>query len=80
MLCNARVFIGGSGFKQDQKQDYESSAHDPTIMMYWREFSKSREVVLLPKGVLNYYKLLLTKEVNQNKMYEALPSIQQDIL
>lgn len=49
-------------------------------MMYWREFSKSREVVLLPKGVLNYYKLLLTKEVNQNKMYEALPSIQQDIL
>ena len=79
VLCNTSVLIVGAVVsskiktKSYTKRDQlASSAHDPTIVMYWRvllqEFSKLRKVMLLPKGFLNYC-VLPKKQNSQNKAY-----------
>lgn len=79
VLCNTSALIVGAVVsskiksKSCTKRDQlASSAHDPTIVMYWRvllkEFSKLRKVMLLPKGFLNYF-ILPKKQNSQNKAY-----------
>lgn len=66
VLCNTSVLILGAVISSKIKSksytktdQLASSAHDTTIVMYWRvllkEFSKLRKVMLLAKSFLNYY-------------------------
>lgn len=68
VLCNTSALIVGAVVSSKiksksctKRNQLANSAHDPTIVMYWRvllkEFSKLRKAMLLPKVFLNYYVL-----------------------